>query len=601
MFNAPWTTLATAFLLLSTGPADAQQPGAANLERVEVAGKKAEVSKWFRAESQHFVMYSDAREEDVTALLDNLEKLDHLLRIYTLPMRRDEALQPKLTLYHHARPGDLRAVADNAPADVLGLYSSCAAGVRGFGVQLERIPSLADEQLEKAGLNDTLSHAFEAYARHFLYRHTDIRSPQSFIDGFAQYFSSVRFSQGQMVVGRIPVSIARYLNFLDSGRRYGLEWEDVLLNRLAGARSYGGSAGVRLEFEARSWLLTHYMLSSEDNRQRLDRYLVLVGRGLAPTTAFERAFEHKLADLGRLLHRYSRRVGVLRVAPESLPSARVSLRSLPRAAGEFRLADAALRACPGRPAGEALLRWLTTLAAGAPAELQGRLSLGRAEIEWGDPRRALEPLAAVLRDDEGHFEARYLLGLAQLRLAEASAGAERHERLQAAQSQLRQALAASPRSAEAALALFRAVVAGQQPPDEAVLQGVISAWQDAREVDALARAAVLAHAYAGRADQAHQALEPLARNGHDAAQTQWALQWRRRLETGVSRGDILAAMRQEPAAGAPFREWTLDKASAMRAVELGHGLEAAESFIKAHQRQEGEGRNPTMPTDRPGR
>jgi hypothetical protein len=54
--------------------------------------------------------------------------------------------------------------------------------VQGFAVHLERIASLGDEQLDKAPLNDTLSYAFEAYARHFLYRHTDIRHP-SYIDG----------------------------------------------------------------------------------------------------------------------------------------------------------------------------------------------------------------------------------------------------------------------------------------------------------------------------------------------------------------------------------------------------------------------------------
>jgi hypothetical protein len=79
--------LAAVFCLLAAGSAGAQQSSPANQERVEVVARKGEVSAWFRAESQHFVMYSDARQEDVTALLDNLEKLDHLLRIYALPMR----------------------------------------------------------------------------------------------------------------------------------------------------------------------------------------------------------------------------------------------------------------------------------------------------------------------------------------------------------------------------------------------------------------------------------------------------------------------------------------------------------------------------------
>ncbi|RZI94361.1 MAG: hypothetical protein EOP39_30560, partial [Rubrivivax sp.] len=276
MRHRPWANaLAAALCLLLACSARAQQADPTNLQpRVTVAGKKAAVSQWFRAESPHFVVYSDAGEDDVALLLGNLEKLDHLLRIYTLPGSRAERQEPKLTLYFHNSVSDLREIDASPPADAVGLYSSCAAGVQGFGVHLERISSLADEQLDKAPLNETLSYVFEAYARHFLYRHTDIRTPASYVDGFAQYFSSVRFSEKQMVVGRVPKGLGGYLKFLGDGRQYSLDYDDVLQGNVANARNYAGAAGVRLEFEAKSWLLTHYMLSSDDNRQRLNRYLV---------------------------------------------------------------------------------------------------------------------------------------------------------------------------------------------------------------------------------------------------------------------------------------------------------------------------------------
>ena len=67
--------LVTTLCLLAACHAGAQQADAGKLERVEVAGRKVALSSWFRAESPHFVVYSDAREEDVASLLDNLEKL----------------------------------------------------------------------------------------------------------------------------------------------------------------------------------------------------------------------------------------------------------------------------------------------------------------------------------------------------------------------------------------------------------------------------------------------------------------------------------------------------------------------------------------------
>jgi len=581
--------LATLFVVgaLWASAACAQQAPSESLGRVDVVGKKAETSNWFRAESPHFVVYSDTREDDVELLLDNLEKLDHLLRIYTLP-GGVERPAPKLTLYFRNRVPELGGIGDGMPADAVGLYGSCAAGVQGFAVNVERISKLRDEQLEKGALDDTLSFAFEAYARHFLLRYTDIRTPASFIEGFAQYFSTVRFSERQMVVGRTNRAIAGYLRFLGNGRKYSLEWEDVLENRVRNARNYGGDAGVRLEFEARSWLLTHYMMSSEENRKRQSRYLALVGNGESPTRAFERAFGMKTADLGAVMWRYALRgVQTLRVAPPTLPVSRVSFQILSRAAGEFVLADAALKACPSRDAGVALLKKVTDLAARFPDADAARLTLSRAQIDWGDPHEALRQLDPMLRDDAPGLEAEYLAGMANLRLARRAEADVMRTHLQAAQRHLQRARALSPHSPEVAVAVLAAEAAASKgAPDDAALQGVVSAWQTTHDVPALGRSAALAYAYAGQAEEAHQTLGLLAQNLRGQPMAQWARQWQGRLETGVSRGDILAEMRRTDLLEASIKEWTVDKQGVLQKVELAAGLEDASSFIKQQQQEQ---------------
>jgi hypothetical protein len=587
MHNKSWApALAAAVCLLSTS-AHAQQPDAATLERVTVAARRGDVSEWFRADSPHFVVYSDAREEDVIELLKNLEKLDHLLRIYTLPVGQAQLQEPKLTLYYHGRAGALRDIDASLPANAIGLYSSCTSGVQGFGVALERIASLGDEQLEKSPMNDSLSYVFEAYARHFLYRHTDIRTPASFIEGFAQYFSTVRFSEQQMVLGRVPKSIASYLRFLDDGRQYSLEYDDVLQQNTANARNYAGPDGVQLEFEAKSWLLTHFMFSSEDNRKRLNQYLVLAGRGESPSAAFERAFDLKTHDIGKTMWRYGLRgFQAVRVAHPSLPAARVSIHSLPRAAGEFVLANAALKSCPDQPAGELLLQKVTALAARFPGDDLARLTLSRAQIDWGNPLDALPSLKAILQADDANFEARYLLGMANLRLAERSEGNAKRSYLHAALSEFKHTRVLSPQSPEAALAAFKAEVATTDDPGGAALDGVIEAWQATREVDTLARSAALVYAYTGRADAAHQLLGSLAQRKRNEPVAQWARQWQSRLESGVSRGTILTEMRLSPTPDTPFKEWTVDKQRVMQLVERNQGVEAAEFAIKEAARRD---------------
>lgn len=592
---ARWRPLAAWFALgvLWAGVASAQQAPPESLGRVDVVGKTTQTSEWFRAESQHFVVFSDTREDDVELLLDNLEKLDHLLRIYTLP-GGIERPAPKLTLYFRNRVPDVGGIGDGMPADAVGLYGSCGAGVLGFAVNMERISPLGDEQLEKAALNDTLSFAFEAYARHFLLRYTDIRTPASFIEGFAQYFSTVRFSERQLVVGRTHKAIAGYLRFLGSGRRYSLEWEDVLENRVGSARNYGGDAGVRLEFEARSWLLTHYMLSSDDNRRRQSRYLALVAHGESATQAFERAFGMKTADLGAVMWRYALRgVQTLRVAPPNLPVARVSFKMLSRAAGEFVLVDAALKSCPSRDAGVALLKQVTDLAARFPDAEAARLTLSRAQIDWGDPQDALRRLGPMLRDDDAGFEAEYLAGMANLRLAGRADAQARRTHLQAAQRHLQRARALSPESPEVAVAALAAeAAAGKDAPDAVALQAVVSAWQSTHDVPTLGRSAALAYAYAGQAAEAHQALGVLAQNLRGQPMAQWARQWQGRLESGVSRGDILAELRRTDVIEASSRAWTVDKQGVLQKVQLAAGLEDARGFIK---QQQGQGMQPNTP------
>ena len=256
-----------------------------------------------------------------------------------------------------------------------------------------------------------------------------------------------------------------------------------------------------------------------------------------------------------------------------------------------------MKTCPTRQAGESLLKKVAEMAARFPEDTRVRLALSRAQIDWGDPQEALARLDAFLQDDGDNFEARYLAGLANLRLAGRSAGDALRGHVQAAQRHLQQARALNPRSPEAAFSAFKAEVAATDAPDDATLQGVISAWQASREVDALAGAAALAYAYTGKADEAFQALGSLTQNANGAPMAAWARQWQGRLQAGVTRGDILAEMRRNPASDAPFKEWTLDKSSVMQKVALNAGLESAQSFIKQQQDQQQPGMQPRNDMD----
>lgn len=560
--------------LLAVPGAQAQQPP---VQSVNVSGVR-NPSDWFRAESQHFVVYSDTDRPEVTRLLDNLERLDYLLRVYTKGYNRTGNDDRKLTLYYAARIEDLNGLGLSQPANAVGLYNSCANGVLGFAVQLHAIDDLAGPQLATAPLNDSLAHIFEAYARHFLYRHTDIRAPIWFIDGFAQYFSGVRFTDTQMVVGRTPPALGGYLHFIDNGRRYSLDYKDVLEQNDSEGQNYGKRAGVKLEFEAKSWLLTHYILSSEDKRRRLGLYLKAFYDGVPSVQAFETSFGVKLSDLSTTMWRYRlQSAQVLTVDQPALPRAVVDVTGLPRAAGEFVLLDAALQSCPAESQAGKLLATIRAAAARTPNDATAQLTLARAEARNGDAARALPWLDKALARDASNAELHLLAGEAHLRLAEQDA-AGRGAHLAAAQDQLARARELDPLSPAVALARLRADLAHGEPT-QAALEDVIGAWRRNRDIDALTRSAALAYAWLGDGISSSTLLKAMASNRRDPDAAAWAAAWSRRLDTGLTRPDLLAGLQHDPWAAPAFREWAIAHEDVLADVIANASLEDARHAV----------------------
>jgi hypothetical protein len=550
-------------------------------QSVTVSGLK-NASPWLKAESQHFIVFSNTGNDDVRQLLDNLEKLDHVLRLYTQGYRIAVSPRQKITLYYHDRIGSFNDAVADAPQEAVGLYNSCGHGVQGYAVRLDSIASLRPEQLAKYPLNSSQSQIFEAYARHFLYRYTDIRMPAAYVDGFAQYFSTVRFAGNQMSLGRVPASVARYIYFLDNGRGYRLKYQDVLEPAASEDTGVTAAPAVRLEFLTKSWLLTHYMLSSGDNLARRDQYLNQMHLDVPAGQAYTEAFGQKLPELDTAMWRYRNQgIQVTQLEVPSLPSARIDFTSLPDAVTDFMLADAALKSCPGQQRGESLLKALSQHAGGVPNHDIANLALSRAQIDWGKAEEALPYLTEAVGKEKAGAEAFYLLGAANLRLAGQRKGADAAPHLQAAISHLQRARSLDPDSAEAAHALYQALMAVNDKPDPATLEAAIAAWRNAHEVNRYARAAALAFAYSGKGEQADNALTLLAHNALDPEMATWAKVWQARFSTGVNHADLLAEMQREAGPQSAFKEWTLAGENLMQIVEYNAGIENTRKYLEA--------------------
>jgi tetratricopeptide (TPR) repeat protein len=569
--------------LLFTLNAGAGQAGAVSkpsldgIQSITVTSQR-NPSKWFRAESQHVILYSDTSQDEAQRLLDNLERLDDLLRIYTQGYTRTSGPESKITFYYTARFDDLARVGaglDAPTRETVGVYSSCTDGVAGFGAQLETIDALDNSKLARYPLNVSLSFLFEAYARHFLYRHTDLRAPTWFIDGFAHYFSTVRFTDNRMSVGRWPTILGRYFRLLDSEMgTYALYYRDVLEQNEDGGLGGEGKLRQQVEYAARSWLVVHYALSSEDNRRRLGAYLKAFHDGVPSVQAFERTFGIRVDDLSTAMWRYRLKgLQVLQVDRPELPRAIVNLDVLPEASDDFLLAEASLKSCPSDATRQATIRRVLDAAPppGLSVSVLVQRTVARALIYAGRSADALQYLDAALRKDGADAELHFLAGLAHLRLAEGG-GADKATRLAEARQRFARAVELAPALPGAALGkLCVDLLAGGEPGQDAI-DDVLTAWRGSRDVGGLGRTAALVYAWRGDGIRAGNLLRSMAGNRRDPYTAAWAAGWQRRLEAGVTHDAIRAGLASFPWSGPAFREWTIDATASIDRIELNAGM-----------------------------
>jgi hypothetical protein len=584
MASRMYLGLFTALSLILTASVQAQQNAApADPSRVVVQGLRDQ-SKWFRAESPHFVVFSDTSFAKVSLLLNNLERFDHLLRTYTR-VPASAAAGQKLTFYYEARQSALSPYGKERPAEAVALFSSCPDGIQAFGTELEPITELEGDQLVNHMLNDSLDYIFEAYARHFIYRHTDIRAPISYIDGFAHYFSSVRFTKNEAVLGRVPVGIGRFFRFLDSGQPYELEYQDVL----EGKQSKPGGASARIEYQSKAWLLTNFMMSSDDNRKRMRAYLNLINKDTPAAQAFEQAFGLPMSKVSETLWRYRLKgTQVYRGELPGMADVAVDFTPMTTAAGEFVLAEAALKACPGPNLGPELLQRVDRQAREYPTSEHARLTLSRAQVDWGNPADALAYLDGAVRAAKAGYDALYLHGQANLRLAERASGAAKARHLDTARASLQRAAALRPGAPEVAFALLKLEASAGSAPPQPVLDGVLAAWRNAHEVTELAQSAVLVHAYRDNAVDAWRALRLVEQNTRAPDGVQWARDLKARLAKGMTRASLVQEMARLSAQNGGFREWTVANRDLLKAAETKAGLKNLRRFLEGQNNPPGQ-------------
>ena len=357
-------------------------------------------AEWRRAESANFVLYSqagEARLREQAALLEDYHLFLRMLTGVTEPNAPN-----KLNVYMVKGESQLRSIHD-LPSGIGGVYVAGSAGIAAI------VDDSAPGQVREILLHEV--------AHHFMKQYRPLPYPAWYVEGFAEYASTATFKKDAIEFGRPSV-----------GRAYTLvqgKWmplDEILFGEVPADRERMSA------FYAQSWLLSHYVLASNEMRAKLIAYLTAAARGEEPRKAFATAFQTSVAELERALLAYKKRpISYTRFkrASETVPTV-VAITRLPPSADDLLLLRATMEV---GPQDEAALLAKVRAAAAKRDDPFARRVLAQAEALHGDPAKADALLGPLLAANPGDSELLYFKGMRHLRAARDAADGEADYRL----------------------------------------------------------------------------------------------------------------------------------------------------------------------------
>jgi hypothetical protein len=228
----------------------------------------------------------------------------------------------------------------------------------------------------------------------------DSSFPPWYVEGFAEYLATARFTDRHVELGRPnPVRLSWLSDQSD--------W--IPMDQILFPRTEGRPAD-QSRFYAQSWLLTHYLLSDPARYTPFLRYLQALGRHEDPPRAFAASFGFDSAQMQRQLVRYaSGSIYFRRMDRASIAQApEIAITRLPASADRLLLAQAAMQI--GREPSEAQLARIRREAARFADPFAKRV-LAEAETMYGDRAVAERLLGELLAANPNDVDLLYLRGM----------------------------------------------------------------------------------------------------------------------------------------------------------------------------------------------
>ena len=351
---------------------------------------------WLEASSDHFVIYSDQSEKSLRLFAERLE-LFHAAMARVL---RKQLTKPspsnRVTIYVVSNEVEVQKLARANNRYLAGFYVPRA------GSTVALIP-----QLRQARSNLELSPEtilYHEYAHHFMAGMTVRAYPRWFVEGFAEFFASVRFRAENVDLG-MPAT-HRALE-LELSRRVPMR---ELLAYDGGARDpkFGSDA-----FYGESWALFHFLEFAPERAGQLAKYQKLLAQGTSALEAAESAFDD-LDTLEKDVRAYRRRrlLNYLAIDRSTLVTGPINVGKLSPGAAEMMPTAIRFRVGVKQEEAVALLPEARRVAARYPDDAAVLADLAKAEFDAGNDDAAIAAADRAIAIDPKQINAQIQKGYA---------------------------------------------------------------------------------------------------------------------------------------------------------------------------------------------
>ncbi|WP_395328141.1 DUF1570 domain-containing protein [Novosphingobium sp. BL-8H] len=367
----------------------------------------ADAAPWMEASSDHFVIYAQESESDITRFAAQLERYQAAMALALHATAPVPSSSNRVTIFVLRDENTLRALyrgdRDLKTSNYIGgFYAASAGGSVAF---------VSDLQTSGGDPDRSMAALLHEYAHHFMAISNSPSRPRWFNEGIAEFFAASKFDQD----GSVRLGQPAWMRFNELFAEKHMTAVEVLdPMEYEKRKTYGYDA-----FYGKSWLLYHYLTFEPTRKGQLDTYLTLLDAGTDQRQAAERAFG-SLDTLEYNLDRYmlKRTMESLTIPASLLQVGTVKVR--PLADGESAIMPALIRSKRGVGSSEnaeAVLALARPVAAQYPHDAAVLSELAEAEYDAGHDKEAIAAADAALAIDPARVNAYVQKGYALFRLA----------------------------------------------------------------------------------------------------------------------------------------------------------------------------------------